>query len=1676
MNKQTNNYRLIPISETISDQDKPLSFQVWKNSFEVILPEQAYTQYNEYLTNWYKNKEANNTDLKANIKINFLNLLKQVQVFFTEEEKENWYTGIDVDNEKEVLLAIPYFARKLRDISLYYLQLRQEVKRSKLKYNLAGSNQNAVRQIQEILLQNFSKRNNQIITLPSTLWSSTPKLSAIKNNIVIEVEELYDTASYFDRTVTIPASTYFTIDSETEKYFLQKGINLSDIDWAYRLGTFTVSALYDPNLQGSITNGASSLYFDLAQKYLGSDRYSTFFIPSSARKDFFTINVQAGNNFFYYPFGPYKTNVLNLPRYTPVPLSSTELQTLGTPGSSIEEADTIFIKTKLGTEGAWLRKQAFDIESLNMIATLEGANSTIFRFPYPGYGVSAEDIDWTGYGLITDPRFFYLDNSTKKTIENVYWGNSFALSGISPISINSTSLVANGAYASKTFSLADKIRVWPTPPQFNSDSYSGSIEEAWLYKFTKTSISIATNNDSVIIWPYAKVNPNRSGGGTKIPEYPGGICLPEPLSGINLPYATGGIALSSADVIYKVTNIYDRKEDAVECAWLSASTYHFPDKQTIGCRQSQFNILFEPNQYTYFIWDGDGNIDINQVIPGRTTHLPDCKFATTPDTTYKDHKLCTCGLTLFTPFGHPGEQYIDNTGLADFIVEDFEFQPPPQGAFNLSEWKDNENRSFATSPNAGWFKTNKKIGWGDGVWYSGAESTGNQFLLKKGKRYIYFRTGIRDLTPTSNNLPALAVRYKQSGVSLLNPVQAGTWMGAYKDRFDNWVSTDKPSGLVLNPNDLFIYSRAKTTSFSITSTYIQEVNLLENRGSIWSNYDYIATDNLNIPVTISYPFVNSNLLPAASANARDFYKQYPQVKAGDVLRIVQWAVTAPDKTISYFDDVSVASFIPLLTGLYTVAVTALTGDLSPAIPEQELCDAYYIFSNIPPITCDPNFIIVPTLTSFNIPVPGFVLETPLRGWNYTTNTPTSEKESLTGENIGARPIWAQSILDKSVGTDFKSVESWSPALTVVDTYNIIQQPNISEIILKGGERLEYKRIPQTQVVWKQDISLKNISSKREWCKIKLSTSNRTTPFVPENSLISYQTLEPSTLVLENVVENEPVEIYYNAINSFIWNLTAEPQITETTYGIPISSTVISSSEPWKYLTNQFYPTVAFLPSFDTLRTDKELGKYFKPNNLGLLTYVNKDYTFDLTLSSIKTTDLYETPSKKINNRGLTRDDQLSPFSIKTDNNIWLKQPYTTGSLAGTIKNSIFKQYQKFIPYQSAYESNSLLRLGLTTPASLQHPWGGPFDTDWNDPNNRPINFTGQINVDEWVNDQLLKNINLQLDNWASDIFGNQYGLYKNIKPLTPYERTEVTGQIWVRKNDQLTVPGYDGLIDVFDTYKNLSLYSELTGSGIKKLDVFYDTLLIETSGAVIFEKVQYDYDNAKIFSIADFSRAISLAVPTINNLNREFTNTLPLSTSYAKAGDTWFSTKQKTVFITVLELQNNVAIPNLYTFDLVKNDLKLVLKTEALSGIHINEITRPTLSYCTSKKEFLYSFTAKNIDNKDILVTLHIKQSDGLYLTDIKVYTPQTEEVYPPTVFSNLTISLTSKQKFNKQIMVEPQETSYFESINFPSWAYLSPVGALSGVAPQTPNTYTLEYKATNSVGSAFSSLIINVT
>lgn len=1681
-NQQYNTYAQ-PTSKTstVLDNASPLSFKEWYQAYVGIIPGQEYNQYNTYLTEWYADKQKETIDYDAQLRLTYLGLLKQLQLFFNSKDVEDWYNNIDFNSEKELLIAIPYFARKLKSIAIYYLQLREEVKKSKIKYNQIGSNKGLIQDLQEQLLLGFTKKRPGDITLPQSIWSNVPDLSSVKDTISITIEELYDDHHYSDQSTTLPASAYYNLeDVNLEAYLNSKNIPLTETEWIYKQGN-TIVTIED------IVNNLT-LTKDIFTKYIGEQKFTDLQSSTtsllSTPVTIYDVLINEGNNFFYWPYGSYKPDISTTTRLEAVPLTSAKIEFLGTGGTDIVNSDTIFVKTVRGVEGAWLRFKQYEETPEQMSVYVEGNKQVTFKYPFPGFGLSADDIDWTGPSLLYTSEYQYLESKLKELVNQAYWNLDISLSGADSIQINDTTLIEVGAYPSEKYSTADKIRIRPTSPSYTDPAAYGDTQEAWLYKMVKSDIPIGSENN-LIVWPYQRIS-NTEPFPSYLPKDITTVCEPVGIQDLNIPFATSSNSITASDVIYKLAKYTDAETDATECAWLSGQTYTY-GKYT-GTSQSGLNAIFRTGEYIHFIWEGEDLTDANNVFK-TLRHQPDCTFVRTASS-YKEFSLCNCKATLFTPFGHPSAEFTDNNSLADFIIEQVNDE-----FVDLTTWTDFNGTTYTSSSAFAFYKTNNSIGWGDGSWYSGVPSVSNRFFLRQGHSYIYRRASDNTLEQP-DTFPFFVARYPYNRKSL--------WVNAIKDNEGNWNSSDTSSTMVLRPGDVILYKKAPTATYSAVSsvdTGTTEITAT-NQGSIWATYDYLTIDKdvnrLPQTTTVSYPNVFYPYGAKTQPEYAETYAQYPDVNYGNIVT-ASWKLIDPEGTEYDFYNTFSFNFVALTLGNYTVLLTAITAaQVSPTQVYTSTTSGFYIFSGIPQISAVelnlPTTQI--TISSYTQELPGFVINTPLFGWNYNTGRPNSNAN-------GVKPYWALG------NTTYKDVISWGASFRVVDDYNVITQPLFSDLVISTGNLVEYDRKYISSFTWIQPINYKIEVNENIWSTIQIVTT-ATSNLEPllynlTNQSISIPTTDISPITLTNVVDNQPVEVYYKSINPFVWSISATSVVATSEFGTADLALIVDPLRPWNNLTNRYFPAYAIFPALDKLYSATDKGGYFIPNNLGISTYLNKDFTSQLSVSSSVLSSYFEDGTKRAGGRGFTKQDQLTPYTIVEDNNTWLKEPVTSGPIAGNLKKQVTKKYQKFIPYQSVYETNPKTQLGLVLPTSRQTPWGGNEDSTWTDEANKPQNFSGVVNVSAWSDTQILKQTGKVLDNWVTDIFGNQYGLYKDVNNMSPYERRFIPGEIWVRKNTQFVSPGKEALSAVFDTYTALNLYNQLTGVGVTKIDMFFDTLYVETTSAIILEDLDYNFDTGNISSITDNARFISLAVPVSANLIREIQdggdvtnyNIFTIdgsfivaisgeelvqiaSTDFAKPGDTWFLPEEKVVIIsTCYQLSSLGLYPELYKLDLVTRDFQKIFPNNqditTLRAVLSSYTTfdPPVLSYDKTKNEFLLTLLAGNTDIIEFIV-LNIPDSP---LKNITVYTSTNENIkIPPSVTSSLSLTATTSVTFNYTVSASNSPTSYTvtDSTTYP-WISANNSGIFTGTPTASGNFY-VPFAITNSVGPTYYSLNITVS
>jgi hypothetical protein len=861
------------------ETSRPFSFSEWLSRHVGVSFNDAQKQYKNYLNDFYNKKEKQNIELKNKLRDDYLNLIKKLQIIFKDDEEFNRYKNIDLDSKTDLYLAIPFYAKKLREIAVFYSKKRKELQNKKIEYNLVGSFDGLSKILKNNLISKFTKNDQNNFVSENPLITQSPEYSSINSNLSIEIEELYDTTDYYSLEENInPFACLFN-------------------QLCYSILSTPLSSKADPLENLYLCDPTNETVDQLLQKayekYLSTEisivsgGYYTEKIIS------FDVPLQQGNTFFYWFSGQ---NAYDIPEgiYKDAEINSFDW-TAATGSSSVDTSDLIFVNAgNFLTKAAWFQDTKYITVTATMSATI--TDGKIFKFPFCDYGTSAFGGEWSGPNindtLPPDKKFFPTEENYSETQNNIsktYWNSFSSISTVRPISIQDTNLV-NLATASKKYNNADKIFIHSSKD--STGYYSGSRKIAWLYDFRKTQIPI-TAGENKIYFPLQRYDDESE---LYVNFYRNThIDLSSINTGECFVGSTAGENIETADIIVKNLTICGPE---IEAAWLKAVPLKYYtlknvdkcncDPNTVsyytgwtyasGGAQAAISFKCEPSNNIRFIWTGD-SVNINDV-KGFTGFLHDdsCPYKRLDHSIsivnknlynssnielLEKWKKCTCGAIIHSPLGHDQSDFEKFGIVPDFIVKDTDYTKP----FYYKNWKGSDNKDYLNSKDCARFYPQiieKDIGWGEGTWKS---QNNTDFILEKGQSYVYYRSISNNCTFES---PFFVINqnYTKGTVNDENcdPVSYyPVWHKATKDTNGNWIDAGVVTDMKLNFGDFITYTHKENQTRTLRRLLYNNTEINSVSGDfIYSigqdfnvSYEYYTIDTPSNNFVITIPIQNS---------------------------------------------------------------------------------------------------------------------------------------------------------------------------------------------------------------------------------------------------------------------------------------------------------------------------------------------------------------------------------------------------------------------------------------------------------------------------------------------------------------------------------------------------------------------------------------------------------------------------------------------------------------------------------------------------------------------------------------------------------------------------------------------------------------------------------------------------
>ena len=801
------------------DLNTPFTYNDWlkyKSTLELSSYQSTYAQY---LSEWYKKRKVIGLQEKNSLKEDYIQLLKDLSFVFGKSKEELFLSQIDFDNDEDIVYAIPFFVRKLKEIASVLSYKRETVKRARQKHSLIGSNFGVEKLLYEYILKGFTKDENYISQIPiSMLSNALPALSSVNGTFFIELEELHDSQTYLDSDPSVSIQEYADIEDIANEIPFEdltedELLGLLSTKYMSRVADTPLSRIFFKHLSEvpslstlPLLNNQNTLIYNqiaASEKYLGENVYGLTAVRVNELEDnadlILGLNITQGNNWFHWPSGDkvIDTTINNV--YIPITLNESNFVKSGATGGDDYTNSDLFFSDKIGDlQGAWLQGPRIEKSKGNVDIVFSATTEREMIFPYVGFEISTKGTRWGGFSLNDRQNdvFEKLADMQKDVLLKEYYTRSLPNSASVPIYLNDTRLVYDGAFAELFSDNADTItKRTLTPidtPIYNSLSSKGvDSQEAYLYKFLKTDIPISMGTNS-ILWPIQRLE-----GDTVPITVLDDTCLPIYLNKLDvattMPGAIAGFNPETSDIIYKLNT---KNEDASEAAWLgSASLARLVSETNIkvydsnssycasyidGPIQPGLHTKVLPRQKASFIWMGEDTY-ADEVVFYRK-HQPDCPYIKgSPHNYYKNQDYlnenplenvpapwskCRCKSINFSPIGHSGNSPNDFNRMADFLFAD------PQGSgenFAFNSWLDTRGFNPLKSPQFSYYKLDGKegdnqVGWGSGSWVTGAKT---RMVLKTGRRYTYIRSSLKqeEINTSSINYPYLILNHPYKRLS-----------------------------------------------------------------------------------------------------------------------------------------------------------------------------------------------------------------------------------------------------------------------------------------------------------------------------------------------------------------------------------------------------------------------------------------------------------------------------------------------------------------------------------------------------------------------------------------------------------------------------------------------------------------------------------------------------------------------------------------------------------------------------------------------------------------------------------------------------------------------------------------------------------------------------------------------
>ena len=375
--------------------------------------------YQDYIQKWRETTTKQVESAQTDIRNQFIVFLKEIRLQFLNKEEQRYLDNINFDDNQELSVAIPFFATKLKDISLYYKGRRDAVGSTLETIKRKGSLQGLRRFLKDELGNIYSGEDQ-----PDGL-NIPDDIPEYLKNLDIDIDPVYDDFNdYYDLDPSKSPSYYNTISGDRFDYFTTNTNNISAhfyVDTAAAINdvinnngiqleevpgllikfntsdlSFTQSINYETYKNTGLSGNLSFLkQRDIAASNMGTDMYY--------------VSTNNFGDYVYEKLFDAKQPQRNL-------LNINHPSTIQVPGNKFVTGRDVGLYFNPVNRGLL----SMNTEFTNILVKSDLRPETVYVFPDPNsYG----NIDGVGVGKRENPVTFTIRNTIRKNTSSAFGSN-----------------------------------------------------------------------------------------------------------------------------------------------------------------------------------------------------------------------------------------------------------------------------------------------------------------------------------------------------------------------------------------------------------------------------------------------------------------------------------------------------------------------------------------------------------------------------------------------------------------------------------------------------------------------------------------------------------------------------------------------------------------------------------------------------------------------------------------------------------------------------------------------------------------------------------------------------------------------------------------------------------------------------------------------------------------------------------------------------------------------------------------------------------------------------------------------------------------------------------------------------------------------------------------------------